>query len=536
MSTKKKTVSRLGGYRHLAGGNSDPDDTSDVGAPGGVVGGLAAAQAVAGHRVRQVDPKDLIPHPFNDPKRSEENAGEKWPVLLQSVQAQGVRLPALVVTRHAFLAARPNLADTLPEGTYVVIYGHRRAAAARAAGLTSMPAAVDDEVMKNNGDLDLMALENIGREDLDPMAEARMFARYSEEVGLTQEKIADRLGFNQTTVSRRLALLLLGEEAVAAVESGQLSATAAAALAGTLPYGPVRAWQKAGRTGEQNSEERRQDQALALARILNGNESASRAAERVRDERTSRRRAAQLGIKVVSDAAVELGGPVREVDADDADTSSVVGTIDPVTGSLLLWGTTTTAEMAADDVDAEAPPAAVPDVPAAEVATTESNPLPPRKPKKESKAGEKVTDTATNPSRSDGAPAEVPGDRDAAQRADAAEARMAACASAVQQVPGKNDLVEILAAAIAHGIDTSSARVQAQADVWPPTGDGKAGGGSYGAHAAVAWRRVLAGYEVAAAAAGEHWGPAQATYVELLATRVRSYQPTAWERRVMHGA
>lgn len=522
---KQKTVSR---FANLAGGTDSPaipDGTSDVDVTGGVVGGLAAAVQAAGHRIRHVDAGSLIPHPFNDPSRSQPADGDpEWEVLVRNVKANGVLLPGLAVSRAAFIAARPTLADTLPTaGTHVLIYGHRRRAAAISAGVSTMPVVVDDSVMANDGDLDSMASENLGRQDLSPMAEAELFARYSEELGLSQSAIAERLGVDQATVSRRLALLLLTKEAVAELEQERLSVAGAVALAGTLPYGPPRRWQKT-KHADQNSADRHRDQLTALRLILDRNTSPTRAAERVLTERESRRRAEKDGIEIVANPREMFGDNYLAHQIDDpADANDAVAAIDDTTGALVYY-TRALASVApvADTSSAN---------PGATAATPNDSQHPPtpdqHSPDAASNiepAGESPAPVAPHSDRAEGtqqAPAEaVPN----SAKTDSPDVRREACARAAQSVPGKGRLGEALIAAVLLGVDFQNPAVIAAAEAWNHT---SASGDKQ--QAAAAWRRVLAGFEDLVSRQGQ-WGSAGATYLDILHERV-GYLPTAWERQ-----
>lgn len=525
---KQKTVSR---FRNLAGGTDSPaiaDDssTSDVGVTGGVVGGLAAAVQAAGHRIRHVNAGSLIPHPFNDPARSNPvDDDPEWEVLVRNVKANGVLLPGLAVSRAAFIAARPALADSLPTaGTHVLIYGHRRRAAALSAGIPTMPVVVDDSAMANDGDLDYMASENLGRQDLSPMAEAELFARYSEDLGLSQSAIAERLGVDQATVSRRLALLLLTQEAVAELEQERLSVAGAVALAGTLPYGPPRRWQKT-KHADQNSAERRSDQVTALRLILDRNTSPTRAAERVLTERESRRHAEKDGIEIVANPREVFGDNYLAHQIDDpADANDPVAAIDDTTGALVYYTRTL----------APAVPVVVAPSPAlAPTATPDDQQHPPTsgQPTSHQAAGSDI-----EPATEDSAPT-APGDNQAGDpqqtpaetspnpgKADSPDSRLEACARAAQTVPGKSRLGETLVAAVLLGVDFQNPAVIAAAEAWNDTNTS-----GHKREAAAAWRRVLAGFEDLVTRQGQ-WGTAGATYLDILHERA-GYLPSTWERQ-----
>lgn len=321
---------------------------------------MSAVAADESHRVVEVAVAEIAPHPFNDDARSRPQPGDpKWQELLNGVRANGVRLPVLVVPREAFAAARPSMAEQIsPEARYVLVYGHRRRAAALEAGRATMPAVVDDSIMADDGDLDAMAAENLGRQDLSDLAEADLFARYSD-IGLSQRAIAVRLGIDQATVSRRLALLLLAPEVRAAVERGQIPGHEAPGFAGVLPYGPLRRWQKK-KDPEQDSQRRRGEQLEALRLVLDRGWLPSRAADRVVAEREARAEAAALDVTLVDDPEAELGADYveRRISREQFVASAeVIGAINANTGTLDLYDRTPS--LIADS----APPTGETDVP-----------------------------------------------------------------------------------------------------------------------------------------------------------------------------
>ena len=111
---------------------------------------------------------------------------------------------------------------------YEIIAGERRFRAARLAGLKEIPAVVrrfpDDRIVE------LSLIENIQREDLNPIEEAAAYQRLSDEFGLKQEEIAERVFKSRTAVANSLRLLKLSKEVQGMVESGLLSAGHARAL------------------------------------------------------------------------------------------------------------------------------------------------------------------------------------------------------------------------------------------------------------------------------------------------------------------
>jgi ParB/RepB/Spo0J family partition protein len=113
-------------------------------------------------------------------------------------------------------------------GRFVVAIGHRRKAACELAPLDPVPCFVRGDFV-NGRDEEAMLIENLHREDLTPMEEARGYQRLIER-GLSQRDIADRVGRNQSHISKRLALLKLPDVARDAVLAGEVSLNDAAAV------------------------------------------------------------------------------------------------------------------------------------------------------------------------------------------------------------------------------------------------------------------------------------------------------------------
>ena len=113
-------------------------------------------------------------------------------------------------------------------GYYQIIAGERRWRAARSAGLTEIPALVieaDDKTV-----MELALIENLQREDLNPIEEAQGYHSLMEEYGLTQEQVAERVGRSRPAVANALRLLSLPDEAQGLLADGTLSAGHARAV------------------------------------------------------------------------------------------------------------------------------------------------------------------------------------------------------------------------------------------------------------------------------------------------------------------
>lgn len=115
------------------------------------------------------------------------------------------------------------------DNEYELVAGERRLRAAKLAGLATVPVVVRDDVDDREA-LQLALLENVQREDLNPMDEARGYKRLLEEFGMSQQDLADQLGKSRSAIANTLRLLGLPEELQAKVEVGELSAGHARAL------------------------------------------------------------------------------------------------------------------------------------------------------------------------------------------------------------------------------------------------------------------------------------------------------------------
>ena len=116
---------------------------------------------------------------------------------------------------------QPVLVRSLREGSYELVAGERRWRAAKLAGLRSIPALVS--TYDDLAALEVALIENMAREDLNPVEEARACAALVEELGLSHEDVALRIGRGRVAVSNLVRLLDLPDEALALLERGTLS-------------------------------------------------------------------------------------------------------------------------------------------------------------------------------------------------------------------------------------------------------------------------------------------------------------------------
>ncbi|HRX54456.1 MAG TPA: ParB/RepB/Spo0J family partition protein [Verrucomicrobiales bacterium] len=167
---------------------------------------------VTGERVRHVALSQIVPSPFQPRKRFDE---EQLAGLVESIREHGIIQPLIV--REV-------------GGRLELIAGERRWRACQKLELAEVPVisrgASDKEV------LELALIENLQREDLNPVEEAEAYARLAREFGLKQEEIAQRVGKNRATVSNAMRLLELDTSLQAMLSQGILSSGHAKAILG----------------------------------------------------------------------------------------------------------------------------------------------------------------------------------------------------------------------------------------------------------------------------------------------------------------
>ena len=146
-------------------------------------------------------------------------------------------LAALAVSIEASGVVQPLLVRPLPDGSYELVAGERRWRAAQQAGVDKVPAVVREQAQAER--LQAALIENMVREDLNPVEEAKACAALVEELGLTKEELAKRVGRSRPAVSNLIRLLELPDEALGLLESGDLSEGHGKALLG-VPGNDVR--------------------------------------------------------------------------------------------------------------------------------------------------------------------------------------------------------------------------------------------------------------------------------------------------------
>lgn len=177
----------------------------------GIPSGIATSAEAGPASVTMIPLERIVPNPYQPRITFDEEALEE---LAESIRTLGIIQPLTLRQTDAH--------------RYQIISGERRFRAAKAAGLTSVPAYIrkaDDTAM-----LEMAIVENIQRENLDAIETALSFQRLIDECELTQEAMALRVGKKRATVANYLRLLKLPEEIQKAVKIGKISVGHAKAL------------------------------------------------------------------------------------------------------------------------------------------------------------------------------------------------------------------------------------------------------------------------------------------------------------------
>ena len=176
------------------------------------LGALIPQRAGSVSGLAEIPIEQIAPNPYQPRKAFNEASIEE---LARSVREHGIVQP-IVVTRSG-------------DHRYRLIAGERRFRAAQRAGLRSVPAVIK-ELMQESDALQIALIENIQREDLNPVEEAVAYHQLHQEFGLTQEEISRRVGKERSTVANFLRLLKLPEGVKKLLASGRLSMGHARAL------------------------------------------------------------------------------------------------------------------------------------------------------------------------------------------------------------------------------------------------------------------------------------------------------------------
>lgn len=154
--------------------------------------------------VTELDVNKIYPNPNQPRKHFDEEALQE---LASSIKLHGVIQPLVV-----------NKTD---DGNYMIIAGERRWRASKLAGITKVPVVIKNYTEKQVKEISI--IENLQREDLNPIEAARAIKQLMDEYNLTQETVSDRIGKSRSNVANTLRLLQLYPDVINMIEQGKLS-------------------------------------------------------------------------------------------------------------------------------------------------------------------------------------------------------------------------------------------------------------------------------------------------------------------------
>jgi len=162
----------------------------------------------------------IRPNP-NQPRREFDKEGLKE--LAASIKKYGILQPLLV-------SKIETETDRGLDVSYELIAGERRLRAAKMAGLSLVPAIVKDNFDENRLKLEVSLIENLQREDLNPLEEAEAYAKLAGEFGLTQKEIAEKVAKSREVVANAMRILNLPPDIKEALRAGKITRTHARTL------------------------------------------------------------------------------------------------------------------------------------------------------------------------------------------------------------------------------------------------------------------------------------------------------------------
>ena len=171
------------------------------------------AEAREESTIKNIPLDEIQPNPYQPRKDFDQ---EKLKELADSIREHGVVQPVILAPGN--------------DGKYIIIAGERRWRAARMAGFESVPALIKETDEKTL--LQIALIENLQRDDLNPIEEANAYKKLIDDFQLTQEELAKRLGKNRTTIANTLRLLNLPPKVKSAILEGKITEGQARPLLG----------------------------------------------------------------------------------------------------------------------------------------------------------------------------------------------------------------------------------------------------------------------------------------------------------------
>jgi ParB family chromosome partitioning protein len=161
-----------------------------------------------------IELEKISPNPYQPRREFDQDALKS---LSESIRMYGVLQPLVVTRKEVFHEGGGMTVE------YELVSGERRLRASKLAGLAQVPALIRSGEQDSQLKLEMAIIENLQREDLNPVDRARSFARLAKEFGLKQAQIADKMGKSREYVSNSMRILALPEDMITALEEGKIS-------------------------------------------------------------------------------------------------------------------------------------------------------------------------------------------------------------------------------------------------------------------------------------------------------------------------
>lgn len=161
-----------------------------------------------------IELEKISPNPYQPRREFDQEALKS---LAESIRMYGVLQPLVVTRKEVFHDGGGMTVE------YELVSGERRLRASKLAGLAQVPALIRSGEQDSQLKLEMAIIENLQREDLNPVDRARSFQRLAKEFGLKQAQIADKMGKSREYVSNSMRILALPDEMITALEEGKIS-------------------------------------------------------------------------------------------------------------------------------------------------------------------------------------------------------------------------------------------------------------------------------------------------------------------------
>lgn len=172
------------------------------------------SNSFVGDAVFWIEVDKIKPNPYQPRREFDE---EKLKALAESIRMYGILQPLTVTRQEVFRDDGGMIVE------YELVSGERRLRASKIAGLSQVPVLIRSGEEDGRIKLEMAIIENLQREDLNPVDRARSFERLAKEFGLKQHQIADKIGKSREYVSNSMRILLLPEEMITALEEGRIN-------------------------------------------------------------------------------------------------------------------------------------------------------------------------------------------------------------------------------------------------------------------------------------------------------------------------